>query len=101
VSAPRKPKPKPTPSTFPCPHCGADVPAGRPSCRECGSDASTGWKSSEEIDYTSLDLPDGYRADDARSDELPPTRTPRWVVVTALVTALAMIAGVTGVLALL
>jgi hypothetical protein len=46
--------------TFECPNCGADVPVGKKGCRECGSDASTGWMDSEEIDYQSIDIPDGY-----------------------------------------
>lgn len=41
-----------------CPHCGATFAAGRLACPECGSDAGTGWKSGEEIDYQSVDLPD-------------------------------------------
>jgi hypothetical protein len=36
---------------------------GAAVCRECGSDAGTGWQSSEEIDYQSLDLPTGYATD--------------------------------------
>lgn len=44
------------PPTFPCPHCGAEVPEGAPACRECGSDDLTGW--SEETLYDGLDLPD-------------------------------------------
>jgi hypothetical protein len=99
VSASKRSKPRPT--TFPCPHCGADVPQGRISCRECGSDASTGWQDQEQIDYASLDLPDGYRADDAVSDQLPPTRTKPWVVVTALVMAVVLILFFTGLFALL
>jgi uncharacterized membrane protein YvbJ len=49
--------------TFLCPHCGAQVDIGSASCRECGSDAATGWQDSEEVDYQSLDLPEGYAAD--------------------------------------
>ena len=30
------------------------------ACRECGSDASTGWKDGDEIDYQSVEIPDGY-----------------------------------------
>ncbi|MGE0143028.1 MAG: hypothetical protein AB7I19_04960 [Planctomycetota bacterium] len=41
---------------FECPQCGAVVRGGRTSCRECGSDARTGWKTSEEIDYQATDL---------------------------------------------
>lgn len=50
--------------TFECPNCGADVYVGAKVCRECGSDASTGWRSSEEVDYQSIDIPDGYGPDD-------------------------------------
>jgi hypothetical protein len=41
-----------------CPHCGATFPAGRLACPECGSDASTGWRSADEIVENSIDLPD-------------------------------------------
>lgn len=30
-------------SWFACPHCGEPVAKGSPACRECGSDAQTGW----------------------------------------------------------
>ena len=50
--------------TFECPNCGADVVVGKVVCRECGSDSSTGWQSSEEIDYQSIDIPDGYGPED-------------------------------------
>lgn len=56
-------------ATFECPNCGADVPVRAKVCRECGSDADTGWKSSEEIDYQSIDIPDGYGPDGAYTDE--------------------------------
>ncbi|MEC7726130.1 MAG: hypothetical protein VYD05_11485, partial [Planctomycetota bacterium] len=38
-------------------------------CRECGSDASTGWKSSDEIDYQSIEIPDGYGPDDEEAGD--------------------------------
>ena len=50
--------------TFECPQCGELVKVGALACRECGSDVETGWQSAEEIDYQSLDLPEGY-SDDA------------------------------------
>lgn len=43
-------------ASFPCPHCGADVPPRAPSCRECGSDAATGW--SDEAESAGVDLPE-------------------------------------------
>ena len=41
-----------------CPHCGATFRRGRLACPECGSDAETGWRSSEDIDYESIELPE-------------------------------------------
>lgn len=46
-----------------CPTCGGRFAAGRPACPHCGSDASTGWKSGDEIDYQSLDVPDAFDDD--------------------------------------
>jgi hypothetical protein len=101
MSAPKKGK-QPR-QQFECPNCGASVVVGSKACRECGSDASTGWSDSDDIDYASVDLPDGYRDDGAHgpSDELPPAKTPTWVIVTAVVTALVMAAWITGAFALL
>jgi len=49
-------------STGPCPHCGAEVPAGARACPECGSDETTGW--SDEADAWAGDLPTGYGDED-------------------------------------
>lgn len=75
---------------FSCPHCGAVVPSGRRACRECGSDAGTGWQNEAEIDYASVDLPDGYR-DDSAGDAVPSARRPWWVVAVALLLALLLL----------
>ena len=92
----RRPK-----QTFECPNCGAEVVVGKKVCRECGSDASTGWQSSEEIDYQSIDIPDGYGPDGfgphgggqgAAGRELPPASQARWVTVVAIVLVAAMVA---------
>lgn len=48
--------------TFPCPHCGADVPEGSSSCSECGSDDQTGW--AEDADVWASNIPTGYAQDD-------------------------------------
>lgn len=75
-------------STFECPQCGAEVRIGRRACPECGSDDATGWQSSEEIDYQSLDLGD---APEPRAQGAG--RWPRWwvlLVVAALLAWLAM-----------
>jgi hypothetical protein len=68
-----------------------------PACRRrIGSstaDADTGWQSQEEIDYRSVEIPDGY-GDDTHA--LPPSRTPRWVVVTALLLVVLLLHGYAG-----
>jgi hypothetical protein len=48
--------------SFTCPHCGADVSAGAPACRECGSDAETGW--SDDVHVWSANIPAGYDEED-------------------------------------
>ena len=48
-----------------CPHCGALVPSRRICCASCGSDLETGWKDAQEIDYSSVDLPDEELASEA------------------------------------
>ncbi len=82
-------KKKPTREKFECPHCGADVFVGSAVCRECGSDATTGWQTEAEVEYQNLDLPDGWRAPDAVSERLPPTRVPVWVRLVALLVVVA------------
>ena len=62
-----------------CPHCGARFRAGRAACPECGSDAVTGWRESEDIDYLSVEIPDTY-------EELVQGRPPRhWLTAVVLV----------------
>jgi len=81
-------KKKPRREIFECGHCGADVPVGSPVCRECGSDASTGWLASQEIDYASVEIPDGY------AETTTGTAAPRrlWIALVAIVVALALLA---------
>ncbi len=43
-----------------CQECGTEFRRGRLACPECGSDAQTGWKSEEEIQYQSVHIPDTY-----------------------------------------
>lgn len=83
-------RPKRTRRTFGCPHCGAEVAVGARACRECGSDASTGWQDDEEIDYQSLDIPDGYGPDEG-STRLPARSRPRWWAIAAVVAAAAFL----------
>ena len=79
---------RPRHAIFECPHCGADVPAGASVCRECGSDASTGWQSGEEIDYQSLELPD----DDEPATRSERAQRSRWYAVVALLAVAALVA---------
>lgn len=81
---------KPRREIFECPHCGADVPIGSKVCRECGSDAGTGWQDGAEIDYQSIEIPDGYGPDDHASGRTS-LRPRSWIVVTALVVAAALV----------
>lgn len=39
-----------------CPHCGAELPDKAISCKECGSDAETGW--AENPGSAQFELPD-------------------------------------------
>ena len=39
-----------------CPHCGAEIPDKALNCKECGSDAKTGW--AENAENADLEMPD-------------------------------------------
>ncbi len=49
---------EPAEEYFSCPHCGAQVRCGASACRECGSDAETGW--AEDADSGLADIPTAY-----------------------------------------
>ena len=77
------------PEFFECPNCGASVRVGAKVCRECGSDDTTGWQSSEAIDYQSIEIPDGYGPE----NELEQERGRSWLVpIVAALLAVAMAA---------
>ena len=83
---------------FECQHCGADVPVGARSCKECGSDAATGWQGGEELDYQSLDLPEGYASlPDHPGGPVPGARR-RWIALVAVLLAALLLAMATGLL---
>ena len=77
----------PSPAKKQCQHCGALFKAGRLACPECGSDARTGWRDAEDIDYLSVDIPDTY---EEFTGKRPATR-PLW---TALIVILALLTGI-------
>ena len=78
---------------FECPHCGAAVPARAKVCRECGSDAGTGWLDGDEIDYQSLDIPHGYGPnDDGGAAAERAGRRAWWFAPVAVLTAAALLA---------
>jgi len=72
---------------FECPNCGADVAVGSKACRECGSDANTGWQDPGEIEYASVDIPEGWSESGAASAP----RRRWWIAVVALVVAIALL----------
>jgi hypothetical protein len=81
---------KPRREMFECPHCGADVMIGAKVCRECGSDAGTGWQSEDDIDYAKVDIPDGYGGDDD-STAIESKPRPWWWIAIALLLALCLL----------
>ena len=78
-------KAKPVREFFECPNCGADVPVGAKSCKECGSDDTTGWQSNDEIEYQGAELPEGYAVDPEHPVAIVQQRRSPWVVVIAVV----------------
>lgn len=79
-----------TPEYFDCPNCGEPVRVGAAVCRECGSDPRTGWQDAEEIDYQSIEVPDGWGPEDETAAP-PATIGWRWRIV-AIVLAMVLIA---------
>jgi hypothetical protein len=77
-----------------CPNCGAEFDARRLACPECGSDAETGWKSQEDIDYEAVELPDALEVDDGPR---PRTR-PIWPIVAVVAAVLLIVAFVVQIL---
>ena len=73
-----------------CPECDTEFPRGRLACPECGSDARTGWKSEEEIQYQSVQIPDTY---EEMVGDAGPKRSIRSIVylVAALLALVAML----------
>ena len=70
-----------TSSMFPCPNCGEPVADNAVACRECGSDADTGWR--EDPDYYSIELP----------EDSPPRSGPPWTVTLTIVLLLCLALG--------
>lgn len=74
-------------ATFPCPHCGTQVPADAAACPECGSDNETGWSRATVFD--DWILPD----DEPLPQERKPATWPQYALVAvALVTIAALLA---------
>ena len=74
---PRKTSTKPRRELFACPNCGADVDVGAAACRECGSDASTGWLDEATIQRAQVDGSGVYL--DGGGDERPRASMDAWV----------------------
>lgn len=69
-----------------CPECGAEFPLGRLACPECGSDAETGWKDEEEIQYQAVEIPDGWPPDPPMGTKVP------WGIIAAVLALFGMLA---------
>jgi uncharacterized membrane protein YvbJ len=82
------------PRSFECPNCGAEVAANARACRECGSDANTGWKDGDELDYQSVEIPDGYGGEFDAKPARSALLSPRAVAIVALIVAVAFILAV-------
>lgn len=85
---------------FVCPHCGADVLRGAKACKECGSDAETGWAPEARHHDEEEALPTGhgrerdFEYDDFLEREFPQHMSPerrakkrRWIALVLLVIA--------------
>jgi hypothetical protein len=46
-----------------CIHCGEFFASTRKSCPHCGSDSDTGWQSDEDIQASSVPIPESYLSD--------------------------------------
>ena len=69
-----------------CAECGAEFRKGRLACPECGSDAETGWKDEEEIQYESVEIPVGW------GPENEPSKGPgRYFLIAAVLAILGML----------
>jgi hypothetical protein len=73
------------------------VAARARACRECGSDAETGWRDEEELFLESIELPE-FDEEDYRAavGELPgrrrsASRHPRWVIWVAWILLAALV----------
>lgn len=80
---------------FVCPVCGAEVPSRARSCRECGSDETTGWSAATEYDDLDLPQPDGPQIPDTFEEftRAPSSRSgsPARLLLILLATALTLI----------
>jgi uncharacterized membrane protein YvbJ len=78
-----------TENTFPCPHCGNNLPANATSCKECGSDKSTGWAEDAEDAGASADIPTEFTDSDyddfVKKEFGHPFLLNPWLIATALV----------------
>jgi hypothetical protein len=64
---------------------------GAKVCRECGSDAGTGWQREDDIDYAKVDIPDGYGGDVDSNAIASKPRPWWWIAIAVLLAALLLL----------
>jgi hypothetical protein len=97
-------KQRPKDDYFVCPHCGADVPVGAASCRECGASDESGWGDDDYVSDGGYGEDTDFDYDEFISREFPEYTEPsnkrqraRWF--TGLVVAIVCLAFLLFVLA--
>lgn len=77
-----------------CPNCGESLSRNAKFCRECGSDAKTGWRSSEDVEHASVELPEqGDYEEFLRREGLQKPgvqKGRRWIFLVGLILILAL-----------
>lgn len=104
----RRSRPNDPPASFPCPHCGGEVPPRRRACPHCGASDSDGWRrdrgddcdrqdesdaaateaEEDELDYDEFVAREfGAHGDRASSPAADPKRLILWLIVAAMLVA--------------
>ena len=77
-------------NTFPCPHCGEDVPDSARVCRACGASDESGWNQ-DDFDIDGPDDDSGHPAAVGIQGESASGAVPMWVRLVILAVILSFI----------